>query len=81
HSCNTAFISERDTVSQEQLASAAQALGVAVDAPKLGADAFLGSVPAAAEGTEHAASMIGQGKVLLSPLAGAVMAASVANGA
>jgi len=49
-------------------------------APGLGADAFLGSVPGEAEGTEHAASMIGQGKVLLSPLAAAVMAGSVAKG-
>lgn len=81
HSCNTAFINARETVSQGQLESAAQALGVAVEAPKLGADAFLGSVPGAAEGTEHAASMIGQGKVLFSPLSAAVMAASVANGA
>lgn len=81
HSCNTAFINARDTVSQDQLESAAQALGVAVEAPKLGADAFLGSVPGAAQGTEHAASMIGQGKVLFSPLSAAVMAASVANGA
>ncbi|MCT9869589.1 penicillin-binding transpeptidase domain-containing protein [Paenarthrobacter aurescens] len=81
HSCNTAFINARETVSQDQLESAAQALGVAVEAPKLGADAFLGSVPGEAEGTEHAASMIGQGKVLFSPLSAAVMAASVANGA
>ncbi len=81
HSCNTAFINARDTVTQAQLESAATALGVAVEAPKLGADAFLGSVPGEAEGTEHAASMIGQGKVLFSPLAAAVMAASVGNGA
>ncbi|MFJ4209356.1 penicillin-binding transpeptidase domain-containing protein [Paenarthrobacter sp. NPDC089675] len=81
HSCNTAFINARDTVSQAQLESAATALGVAVEAPKLGADAFLGSVPGEAEGTQHAASMIGQGKVLFSPLSAAIMAASVANGA
>ncbi|MGM7776553.1 penicillin-binding transpeptidase domain-containing protein [Arthrobacter sp. KNU-44] len=81
HSCNTAFISSRDKVSQAQLQSAATSLGVAVQAPKLGADAFLGSVPGNADGTEHAASMIGQGKVLLSPLAAAIMAASVAHGA
>ena len=80
HSCNTAFIAARDSVSQAQLESAATSLGVAVEAPGLGADAFLGSVPGAAEGTEHAASMIGQGKVLLSPLAAAVMAGSVAKG-
>jgi cell division protein FtsI/penicillin-binding protein 2 len=81
HSCNTAFINARDKVSQAQLESAATSLGVAVEAPSLGAGAFLGSVPGAAEGTEHAASMIGQGKVLLSPLAAAVMAGSVAKGA
>lgn len=80
HSCNTAFIAARDSVSQGQLESAATSLGVAVEAPGLGADAFLGSVPGEAEGTEHAASMIGQGKVLLSPLAAAVMAGSVAKG-
>jgi cell division protein FtsI/penicillin-binding protein 2 len=81
HSCNTAFISAREAVSQAQLESAATSLGVALEAPKLGADAFLGSVPGQAEGTEHAASMIGQGKVLMSPLAAAIMAGSVANGA
>jgi cell division protein FtsI/penicillin-binding protein 2 len=81
HSCNTAFISARDSVSQAQLESAATSLGVAVEAPSLGAAAFLGSVPGEAEGTEHAASMIGQGKVLLSPLAAAVMAGSVGKGA
>lgn len=80
HSCNTAFINARDSVSQAQLEAAATSLGVAVEAPSLGAPAFLGSVPGSAEGTEHAASMIGQGKVLLSPLAAAVMAGSVAKG-
>lgn len=81
HSCNTAFINARNTVSQAQLESAATSLGVAVEAPALGAAAFFGSVPGDAEGTEHAASMIGQGKVLLSPLAAAIMAGSVAKGA
>jgi cell division protein FtsI/penicillin-binding protein 2 len=81
HSCNTAFIAARDTVSQGQLEAAALAMGIAVEAPLLGADAFLGSVPGEAAGTEHAASMIGQGKVLLSPLAAAMMAGSVAKGA
>ncbi|MCO4255864.1 penicillin-binding transpeptidase domain-containing protein [Pseudarthrobacter cellobiosi] len=80
HSCNTAFIAARDTVTQAQLEAAAVAMGVAVEAPALGAAAFLGSVPGEAAGTEHAASMIGQGKVLLSPLAAAIMAGSVGNG-
>jgi cell division protein FtsI/penicillin-binding protein 2 len=81
HSCNTAFINARDGVSQAQLEAAATSLGVAVEAPALGAGAFLGSVPGEATGTEHAASMIGQGKVLMSPLAAAIMAGSVAKGA
>ena len=80
HSCNTAFIAARDTVTQTQLEAAAVAMGVAVEAPSLGAVAFLGSVPGEAAGTEHAASMIGQGKVLMSPLAAAIMAGSVAKG-
>ena len=81
HSCNTAFINARDAVKQVQLEAAATSLGVAVEAPALGAAAFLGSVPGEASGTEHAASMIGQGKVLMSPLAAAIMAGSVAKGA
>ncbi|KNH22238.1 penicillin-binding protein [Arthrobacter sp. ZBG10] len=81
HSCNTAFIAARDSVSQAQLEAAAMAMGLAVEAPTLGAEAFLGSVPGEAAGTEHAASMIGQGKVLLSPLSAAMMAGSVAKGA
>lgn len=80
HSCNTAFIAARDTVTQTQLEAAAVSMGVAVEAPSLGAVAFLGSVPGEAAGTEHAASMIGQGKVLMSPLAAAIMAGSVAKG-
>ncbi|MDQ4491770.1 penicillin-binding transpeptidase domain-containing protein [Sinomonas sp. ASV486] len=80
HSCNTAFISLRDKLSQAQLESAATSLGVAVDAPRLGVPAFLGSVPGDAGSTEHAASMIGQGKILFSPLAAAIMAGSVAKG-
>ena len=78
-SCNTAFIGTRDTVPQEALASAAADLGIGVE-QQLGAPAFFGSVPETAQGTNHAASMIGQGKVLASPLAMAVAAASVGAG-
>lgn len=78
-SCNTGFISQRDVVSQEALASAAADLGIGVDVP-IGTPAFFGSVPAEADGTTHAASMIGQGEVLVSPLSLAIMAASVGAG-
>ncbi|MBO0897540.1 penicillin-binding transpeptidase domain-containing protein [Arthrobacter sunyaminii] len=78
-SCNTAFINTRDTVPQDALASAAQDLGIGVSA-SMGVPAFFGSVPEEADGTAHAASMIGQGEVLVSPLALAVAAASVGKG-
>ncbi|MFW6203806.1 MAG: penicillin-binding transpeptidase domain-containing protein [Actinomycetota bacterium] len=78
-SCNTAFIGLRDAVPQQDLAAAAASLGIGVEAD-LGFDAFLGSVPAEAEGTDHAASMIGQGRVVVSPLGMAAAAASIAEG-
>ena len=83
NSCNTAFINERNTVSQADLAEAAASLGLGVD-HDLGFPAYFGSVPrtAAEAGSEtgHAASMIGQGKVVASPMAMAAVAASVADG-
>jgi cell division protein FtsI/penicillin-binding protein 2 len=80
NSCNTAFIGQRGAVDQAALARAAASLGLGVD-HDLGAPAFLGSVPdTAASQTEHAASLIGQGRVLASPLAMAGVAASVAAG-
>ncbi len=80
NSCNTAMISQRDAVTQQALHDAAADLGLGVES-ELGAPAFFGSVPASAEGTEHAASIIGQGKVEASPLGMATLAASVAHGA
>jgi cell division protein FtsI/penicillin-binding protein 2 len=79
HSCNTAMISAADQVSQSALRDAAAALGL--DAQHdLGVPYAAGSVPAEAGETEHAASMIGQGRVEASPLAMAVVAASIASG-
>ncbi|MGV1010314.1 MAG: penicillin-binding transpeptidase domain-containing protein [Dermatophilaceae bacterium] len=80
NSCNTAFISQHDTVSQADLVGSAAALGIGVDWD-MGLAAFVGSVPTQATSTEHAASMIGQGKVEASALAMATVAASVAKGA
>lgn len=79
-SCNTAFIAQYDRVDDAGLTSAAGSLGVGRP-NETGAAAFLGSVPTGVGATNHAASMIGQGKVLVSPLAAATMAASVARGA
>ncbi len=79
NSCNTAFISQNTVADQASLAQAAASLGLGVE-QQAGAPAFFGAVPSEAEGTLHAASMIGQGDVLASPLAMATVAASVAAG-
>jgi cell division protein FtsI/penicillin-binding protein 2 len=79
NSCNTAMIAMRDKAPQDELVEGAVALGLGPDLD-LGYPAFLGSVPGEAEGTERAASMIGQGRIEASPLAMAVVAASIARG-
>lgn len=78
-SCNTAFINERETVSQADLQNAAKSLGLEMTVD-LGVDAFMGTVPATDSPVTHAASMIGQGDILVSPLSMAVVAASTAKG-
>ena len=79
HSCNTAFVGQATTVSQDALIAAARSLGLD-PAPSLGFPAFLATLPADSTGTDHAASMIGQGRVIASPLGMATVAASVAAG-
>ncbi|MFD1056220.1 penicillin-binding transpeptidase domain-containing protein [Terrabacter terrigena] len=78
-SCNTAFISQHEKVSQDDLIAAAQSLGMGdkLDLPFTG---FLGSVPPTDDAVEHAASFIGQGRVEASPLTMAVVLASVMKG-
>lgn len=79
-SCNTTFVGQHDEISAEQLQEAGEALGLVAD-PVVGFDsAFLGDVPADAEGTTHAAGLFGQGAVEASPLGMATVAASVAAG-
>lgn len=78
-SCNTALIAQHELLSAGDVAGAAAALGIATP----GTWPFpyaTGSVPEDATGTSHAASLIGQGDVLASPLAMAVAAASIAAG-
>ncbi|NKX51357.1 hypothetical protein HER39_12420, partial [Arthrobacter deserti] len=79
HSCNTAFVSEFGNLSQRQLAQAAGALGIGMKAD-IGLDAFFGSINPEESGTAHAAAMIGQGTVQVSPLALAALVASVVKG-
>ena len=79
HSCNTAFISERGRLDDATLADAAASLGMGVD-HDLGFPAYFGSVVPPASETEAAADLIGQGKVLASPMVMAAVAASVQSG-
>ncbi len=79
NSCNTAFISSRDRLKDGDLADAAAALGLGVD-HDLGFPAYFGQVPPPEGETEAAADLIGQGKVLASPMAMATVAASVTAG-
>ncbi len=78
-SCNTAFISLVDKLDDKALTQAAAALGLGVD-HDLGFPAYFGQVPAPEGETEKAADLIGQGKVLASPMAMATVAASVRAG-
>jgi cell division protein FtsI/penicillin-binding protein 2 len=78
-SCNTAFIGNAQKITQKQLADAAGSLGVGQ--PNVtGVTAFTGQIPDTAAATEHAASMIGQGKVLANPLSAASTSAAIASG-
>ncbi|WP_106506721.1 penicillin-binding transpeptidase domain-containing protein [Brachybacterium timonense] len=79
HSCNTALLLEHDRVSQELLADSAASLGIGLKAG-VGLDCFMGSVDPADTGTEHVAAMMGQGRVLASPLVMADVMASVMAG-
>lgn len=78
-SCNTAFVSLVDELDDDALTEAAAALGLGVD-HDLGFPAYFGQVPPPAGHTEKAADLIGQGKVLASPMAMAAVAASVRAG-
>ncbi|MBM9458740.1 penicillin-binding protein [Nocardioides sp. zg-536] len=78
-SCNTALIGERERIGKNDLAEAAASLGLGID-HDLGFPAFFGEVPDAASDTEAAAALIGQGKILASPMAMATVMASVQAG-
>lgn len=77
-SCNTAFVNAAEKVSGADVADAAASLGMADG--DLGIGAKMATVPSDDDSVTHAAQMIGQGRVVSSPLAVAVMAASVAEG-
>lgn len=79
-SCNTALINARAKVKDGALAEAAGSLGLGID-HDLGFPAYFGKVPEKpASETEGAANLIGQGKVLASPMAMATVIASIQAG-
>jgi cell division protein FtsI/penicillin-binding protein 2 len=79
-SCNTAFVSAASRLRAADLSTAADAFGVGARWP-LGLDAFTGSVPQPADAVEQAADAIGQGRVEVSPLGMALVAAAAQSGA
>ena len=80
NSCNTAFISQADRLSDGDLAATAASLGLGVD-HDLGFPAYFGQVPDPKSETEAAADLIGQGGILASPMAMATVMASIQKGA
>ncbi len=79
HSCNTAFVSLRNRLDTDALPETAAQFGLGGDW-RVGLPVYSGSVPPPAGAVDQAAEMIGQGKVLASPLAMASVAATVAAG-
>jgi cell division protein FtsI/penicillin-binding protein 2 len=79
-SCNTAFVSLADELGEDDLTTTGEEFGIGVD-PDLPLDAFGGEVPTPNDEVEQAASMIGQARILVSPLVMAGVAATVQSGA
>ena len=79
NSCNTAFVGEHEEVKARDLAAAAAALGFGID-HDLGFPAYFGQVGEPSSETQLAASLIGQGTVLASPMSMATVMASVLSG-
>ena len=78
-SCNTAFINATERLGAAAISETAGLFGVGAEWD-LGVGSFSGSVPVAASDVDKAASAIGQGKVLMSPLGMAVVAAAIQSG-
>jgi cell division protein FtsI/penicillin-binding protein 2 len=78
-SCNTAFISASAGVPDPALVSAAESFGFNA-AYTVGLSTEGGSFPAPSDETDHAAAVIGQGRVTASPLHMATVAGTVIDG-
>ena len=79
YSCNTAMVNGASTLGMGDIPPAAASLGIGVS-HDLGFPAFLGSVPTPTTNVEKAATAFGQAQIVMSPLAMATEAASVAAG-
>jgi Penicillin binding protein transpeptidase domain len=79
-SCNTAFIHLAESLPTGTLAAAATLLGCDTGHAPLTVPSYGCSYPAGATGSAYAASAIGQGTVLVSPLAMADIAAAADSG-
>lgn len=79
NSCNTAFVQLSQDLDPGALQAAAARLGVGATG-SIGIGANLGEVPETGDAVDLAATAIGQGRTLVSPLAMAGVAAAVANG-
>lgn len=80
-SCNTAFIAMTSELSNDTLSSAASAFGFGRQYAGFPLSAAGGSFPVPKDAAEKAAESIGQGRVLVSPLHMATVAAAVAGSA
>ena len=79
-SCNTSFVNLAESLPAGTMAAAATLLGCNIGHAPLPVPSYGCSYPADATGTAYAASAIGQGTVLTSPLAIAAIAAAVDSG-
>ncbi|TQL70814.1 cell division protein FtsI/penicillin-binding protein 2 [Nocardioides albertanoniae] len=78
-SCNTAMVGAAEEISHAEIASAAASLGFGIDR-EAGFTSYFGQIPEPGSDTEHAADLIGQGKVLASPLVMASVIGSIQAG-
>jgi len=78
-SCNTTFVELAQGLADDALHHASRPFGIGAE-HDLGVGAYTGQVPISDSLVERAASMIGQGRLLTSPLAMADVAATVARG-
>lgn len=78
-SCNTAFVGLAPNLAPDDLTAAARAFGLGVEADA-GIPTYVGSVPPTEGPVDAAAASIGQGRLQVSPVGMAGVAATVASG-